>query len=101
MGSTDVAIDDEIGAEAAAFAEAVFDAFDPWQVVTPSEAAVAARVSEPVAKRLIARLKDAAAWPYRDPHWRKGMLATGRVGPFGPNKGDWGEKAATDSEGNS
>ena len=84
---------DDMPADVMAFAEAVGDAFDPWQVVTPKDAAEAAGVDAETASRHIGMLKARKCWPYRGVQWRAEMAREGRLGPFGRRCGEWGRRA--------
>lgn len=76
-----------------AFAEAVAEAYDPWQVVTEADAARAAGVAAEWARGAVRRLKARRCWPYRNAQWRRELARTGRLGPFGPRAGEWGRRA--------
>lgn len=84
---------DDLPADTRAFAEAVGDAYDPWEVVTPREAAGAAGVDAAAAAGHIALLKPRKCWPYRNTKWRSEMAREGRLGPFGRRCGEWGRRA--------
>lgn len=85
---------DELTAEEAGFAAAVDAAFDAWQVVSANSAAAVAGVALETARRLIGSLESRRCWPYRPTTWRERLARTGRVGPFGPRKGEWGRRRA-------
>lgn len=84
---------DDLPAETLAFAEAVGAVCDPWEVVTPREAAAVAGVDVEAAEGHIALLKPRKCWPYRNTKWRAEMAREGRIGPFGPKAGRWGRRA--------
>ena len=84
---------DDLPADTRAFAEAVGDAFGPWEVVSPKDAALAAGVDAEAAARHIDVLKPRKCWPYRGVRWRQELAREGRLGPFGRRAGEWGRRA--------
>ena len=84
---------DDLPAETLAFAEAVGTIYDPWEVVTPREAAAVAGCDVDAANVHIAALKPRKCWPYRGTKWRAVLAREGRIGPFGPRCGEWGRRA--------
>lgn len=85
-------VDDLTPAELA-FAEAVAEEFDPWEVVTDADAARIGGVGSEWSREAVRRLKARRCWPYRSAKWRSVLAKTGRLGPFGPKAGGWGRRA--------